>query len=72
MPTMAVIPDLHGQKTFVVHNGKAVSVLIETGVRNDTSVEVLKGLNPGDTVATEGIMSLKPNVQVKIQGKIKQ
>ena len=72
MPTMAVIPDLHGQKTFVVHNRKAVAVLIETGVRNDTSVEVLKGLNPGDTVATEGIMSLKPNVQVKIQGKIKQ
>ncbi len=72
MPTMAVIPDLHGQKTFVVRNGKAVSVLIETGVRNDTSVEVLKGLKQGDTVATEGIMSLKPNVQVKIQGKIKQ
>jgi len=65
---MAVIPDLHGQKTYIVRNGKAVSVLIETGIRNDTSVEVLKGLNPGDTVATEGIMSLKPNVQVKIQG----
>ena len=72
MPTMAVIPDLHGQKTYVVHNGKAVSVLIETGIRNDTSVEVLKGLKQGDTVATEGIMALKPNVQVKIQGKIKQ
>ncbi|HXU25896.1 MAG TPA: efflux RND transporter periplasmic adaptor subunit [Bacteroidia bacterium] len=72
MPTMAVIPDLHGQKTYVVRNGKAVSVLIETGVRNDSSVEVLKGLKEGDTVATEGIMSLKPNVQVKIQGKIKQ
>ncbi|HTA62050.1 MAG TPA: efflux RND transporter periplasmic adaptor subunit [Bacteroidia bacterium] len=68
MPTMAVIPDLHGQKTYIVRNGKAVSVLIETGIRNDTSVEVLKGLKEGDTVATEGIMALKPNVQVKIQG----
>jgi membrane fusion protein (multidrug efflux system) len=71
MPTMAVIPDIHGQKTYVVRNGKATSVLIETGIRNDTSVEVLKGLKQGDTVATEGIMALKPNVQVKIQGHIK-
>ena len=68
MPTMAVIPDIHGQKTYVVRNGKAVSVIIETGIRNDTTVEVLKGLKAGDTVATEGIMALKPNVQVKIQG----
>lgn len=71
MPTMAVIPDLHGQKTYVVRNGKAVSVLIETGIRTDTSVEVLKGLVEGDTVATEGIMALKPNAQVKIQGHTK-
>jgi membrane fusion protein (multidrug efflux system) len=68
IPTMAVIPDLHGQKTFVVRNGKAMPVQIETGIRNDTTIEVLKGLKAGDTVATEGIMALKPNVQVKIQG----
>ncbi len=68
IPTMAVIPDLHGQKTFVIRDGKAISVQIETGIRNDTTIEVLKGLKAGDTIATEGIMALKPNVQVKIQG----
>ncbi len=71
MPTMAVIPDLHGQKTYVIRNGKAVSVMIETGIRNDTTIEVTKGLKAGDTVATEGIMALKPGVQVKIQEHIK-
>ena len=71
MPTMAVIPDIHGQKTFVVRNGKAEPVLIETGIRNDSMVEVLKGLKEGDTVATEGIMVLKPGVQVKILGNKK-
>ncbi|MEO8760508.1 MAG: efflux RND transporter periplasmic adaptor subunit [Bacteroidia bacterium] len=71
MPTMAVIPDLHGQKTYVIRDGKAVSVQIETGIRNDTTIEVTKGLKAGDTVATEGIMALKPGVQVKIQGHIK-
>jgi len=64
---MAVIPDLRGQKTYVVHNGKADLVLIETGVRTDSTVEVLKGLTSGDTVVTAGIMGLKPGMQVKIQ-----
>ena len=67
IPSMAVIPDLRGQKTYVVHNGKADLVLIETGVRTDSTVEVIKGLTSGDTVVTAGIMGLKPGMQVKIQ-----
>jgi len=67
IPSMAVIPDLRGQKTYVVRNGKAELILIETGARTDTSVEVISGLNPGDTVITAGIMSLKPGAPVKIQ-----
>ena len=68
IPSMAVIPDLRGQKTYVVHNGQADLVSIETGVRTDSTIEVIKGLNPGDTVVTEGIMGLKPGMQVKIKG----
>lgn len=66
--SMAVIPDLRGQKVFVVRGGKADPVKIETGSRTDTTVEVIKGLNPGDTVVTTGLMSLKPGVPVKIMG----
>src|ERR1035437_10216498 len=67
IPSMAVIPDLRGQKTYVIHNGKADLVFIETGVRTDSTIEVIKGLNSGDTVVTEGIMGLKPGMQVKIK-----
>ncbi len=68
VPSMAVIPDLRGQKIYVVRNGKAELMMIETGSRTDTSIEVIKGLVPGDTVITAGIMSLKPGALVKIQG----
>jgi membrane fusion protein, multidrug efflux system len=71
IPTMAVIPDLRGQKTYVVKNGKAEFVKIETGVRTDTTVEVVSGLQSGDTVVTGGILSLKPGALVKIQGQKK-
>jgi len=67
IPSMAVIPDLRGQKTYVIHNGKADLIFIETGVRTDSTIEVIKGLNSGDTVVTEGIMGLKPGMQVKIK-----
>jgi membrane fusion protein (multidrug efflux system) len=70
IPSTAVIPDLRGQKTYVVKGGKANLVLIETGVRTDSTIEVTSGLITGDTVITSGIMGLKPGMQVKIQ-KIK-
>ena len=66
IPSMAVIPDLRGQKTYVVHGGKAELIKIETGVRTDSTIEVIKGLNEGDTIITSGIMGLKPGMQVKI------
>jgi hypothetical protein len=35
-------------------------------------VEVTKGLKPGDTLVTGGIMALKPGAAVKIQGLKKE
>ncbi len=67
VPTMAVIPNLRGQNAFVVKDGKANLVPITIGIRTDTTVEVLTGLNAGDTVVTSGIMTLKTGMQVKIQ-----
>ena len=66
IPTEAVIPELRGKKVFLVKNGKAIPVMIETGVRTSSKVQVLNGLIAGDTVVTTGIMQLKPGALVKI------
>jgi membrane fusion protein (multidrug efflux system) len=66
IPTEAIIPDMKGSKVFIVKNGKAASVRIETGFRSDARIEVLSGLTVGDTVITTGIMSMKPDMKVKI------
>jgi len=66
IPTEALIPELKGKKVFVVENGKAKPVKVETGFRSDTKIEITKGLNAGDTVITTGIMTLKPEMNVKI------
>jgi len=40
IPTESIIPILKGKKVFVMKNGKASEVLIKTGLRTDTQVQV--------------------------------
>ena len=66
IPTQAIIPILKGQKVFVCKNGKAAEVKVETGYRSDAQIEILSGLQVGDSVITSGIMSLKADAPVRI------
>lgn len=66
IPTEAVIPDLKGKKVFVIRNGKAIPIQVETGLRNDAQIEIVNGLEEGDSVIVSGIMSLKPESEVKV------
>lgn len=65
VPTEAIIPILKGQQVMVSKNGKATPVKIEVGVRTDTKIQAISGLQIGDTVILSGLMGLKPNAGVK-------
>jgi membrane fusion protein, multidrug efflux system len=65
VPTEAIIPILKGQQVFVSREGVATPVVIEVGVRTDAKIQVLGGVQVGDTVITSGLMGLKPNTKVK-------
>ncbi|HTA27803.1 MAG TPA: efflux RND transporter periplasmic adaptor subunit [Bacteroidia bacterium] len=64
IPTEAVIPKVIGQNVYVYKGGKAFSEPIELGLRTDSTVEVTKGLNPGDTIITRGSMVIYPGSKV--------
>ncbi len=66
IPTEAVIPKVIGQNIYVYKKGVAVSKPIELGIRTDSTVEVTKGLNPGDTIITRGSMVIYPGSKVTI------
>lgn len=67
VPAIAVIPELGGKKVYVQRGGKAMPVVIQTGIRTEASVQVTEGLSPGDTVIVSGVQLLRPGIDVDVQ-----
>jgi membrane fusion protein, multidrug efflux system len=65
VPTSSIVPHIDGQKVYLLKNGKAVSQNVMTGVRSDSSVQVLEGLKAGDSVITSGLLQLREGAKVK-------
>ncbi len=66
VPTEVVIPDIEGEKVFVYKNGKAVPQLIRTGIRTENQIQIVEGLNLGDTLIVSGIIQIRPNARIKL------
>jgi membrane fusion protein, multidrug efflux system len=66
IPTQSVIPELQGQKVFLYKGGRVVPQNIQTGIRNEETVQVISGLNENDTLITSGILQLRPGMPVSI------
>lgn len=66
IPTQAVIPTTRDKKVIVSKNGLAQFVTVETGTREEDKIQVLNGLNIGDTIVVSGIMQVRPQSAIKI------
>ncbi len=66
VPTQAIIPEESSQKVFVYRDGKAESVEVKTGIRQEADIQITAGLAPGDTLITTGMLQLRPGTSVSI------
>ncbi|MCW3075776.1 MAG: Efflux transporter periplasmic adaptor subunit [Bacteroidetes bacterium] len=71
IPTQCIIPVLKGQKVFISKNGTAHEVKVITGIRSEDKIQILEGLNEGDTVLTTGLMSVKKESKLKLIKPVK-
>lgn len=69
IPTQAVLPQARGKKVILYKSGTAVFAEVTTGIRDSARVQVLDGLQPGDTVVVTGLLSVRPEGKIQI-GKI--
>ncbi len=64
VPTQAIIMKERNKSVIICKGGKAVFVPIKTGVRQAGNIEVITGLNAGDTVVTTGVLFIKPDMEL--------
>jgi membrane fusion protein (multidrug efflux system) len=65
-PNNAIIPQGRKKLIYLFKTNKAASTEITTGVRDSLNIQILTGVNKGDTVITTGLLFLKPGSDVKI------
>jgi membrane fusion protein (multidrug efflux system) len=65
IPNQAVIPQARDKKVILCKDGKAKFVTVKTGIRQSGMVEILDGIQAGDTVCTTGVLFLRPDSPVK-------
>jgi len=60
IPSQSIIPQARNKVVIVSKAGRATFIPVKTGVREEAMVEIVIGLQVGDTIATTGILFLRP------------
>jgi membrane fusion protein (multidrug efflux system) len=66
IPTQAIIPQARDKKVIVFRNGQPNFKTVTTGIRDSTFVQILDGLNAGDTIITTGLLAIRPDSKISI------
>jgi len=59
IPTQSIIPQEDNKTVIVAREGKAHFVTIKTGIRQASNIEIVDGLQAGDSIVTSGLQFLK-------------
>lgn len=66
VPAEAIVPEMGKDKVYLYKNGLAQPVEITTGLRTDAEVQVVRGLQVGDTIITSGTLQLRTGLPVTL------
>lgn len=69
IPTQAVIPSTRFKKVILSRAGVAFFQNVTTGFRDSSRVEILDGLTAGDTIITNGLLTIKEGMPLKVKVK---
>ncbi|MDR1563130.1 MAG: efflux RND transporter periplasmic adaptor subunit [Dysgonamonadaceae bacterium] len=67
VPSEAVIKEMGRDIAYIYSGGKAHKKEIETGIRTESVLQVMRGLSAGDTLLVSGVMQLRDDLPVKIE-----
>ncbi len=67
IPTEALIPELQGQKVYLLKDGKAMPSIVKTGIRTARKIQVTEGVQARDSVIISGLLQVKDSAAVKVR-----
>ncbi len=67
IPTESIIPEATGHKVFLVKGGKAQPQMVKIGQRSETLIQIIEGIEPGDTIISSGILQARPGSDLSIR-----
>lgn len=68
LPELAIVGDGEERFVFLLEGRKVKRVKVDTGIRQNGQVEILGGLQAGQTVVTEGVVKLTDGATVRLAG----
>ena len=66
VPTESIIPEMNTKKVFLAKDGKASSINVETGLRLPDKIQIVEGLQEGDSVVVSGILKIRNGTTLSI------
>lgn len=66
VPSQALIPSARNKQVVLLHGDSVTFRVVETGIRDSAYVQVVKGLQAGDTIIISGLMAIRPKAKVKV------
>lgn len=66
VPNESMTATANGSTVFLCKNGKVQTQLVTTGIRTDSILQIINGLQIGDTIATTGLLRLRDGMPVKV------
>jgi len=70
VPGISILAEMGRDIAYVYKNGKAQQVTLKKGMRTASSVQIIDGLNVGDTLLVTGVMQLRDGLPVIIDNFI--
>ena len=62
----SLIPELNSHKIFTYKNSIVSQEIVSIGLRTENEVQIVDGINSGDTVITTGILQIRQGMPVDI------
>lgn len=66
IPNEAIIAEMGRDIVYLYSDGKAKQVEVSKGMRTEADIQILSGIQEGDTVITTGVMQLRDGIPVSI------